>query len=343
MNRSVYVFVTATIIVSVLNGAHAESMVERKQRIMRKYMRERQDIVQSDLGLSAAVEEDARVVESERFKELSPNFERQKGVTMPRVIQPNQPVPVQSERNWWLETAEMDTDSFANPFSSRTDAEEGSTSSWSPWGRREDSSIYGNAYGQQRDGQDETYSGRREDSSVYGDAYGQQREGRRGDTYPGAWSAYGMPGESGNRSSGSGMTYGGYTTRRAPASRENDRSSGFYGRQQTEPRGTGGAWGINSGGRYGSAPSSGLPQSPFPPSSTAQDWNSQNQIPGYTPYRSPYQDQGGEQRRSGSNLQPQQPQYSRPNNYQKWKDNNKAFDPTSDNSYLDELMRNQRR
>lgn len=336
MNRSVYTFMTAAILALVLNVAHAETMAERKQRIMRKYMRERQDIMQSDLGVPDAAQEDARVVESEQFRELSPKFERQKGGAMMPVVQPNQPVPVQSERNWWLETAEMEGDPFANPFSSKADAGEGSTSSWSPWGRREDSSVYGDAYGRQRDGRGGTYSGSREGSSS------QQREGR-GDNYPDTWSAYGMPGESGNRSSGSGMTYDGYTSRRVPASRESDRSAGFYGRQQTDTRGTDSAWGLNSVDRYGSAPSSGLLLSPFPSSSTAQDWSSQNQAPGYTPYRSPYQIQGDEQRRSGSTQPPQQPQYSRPNNYQKWKDNNKAWDPTSDNSYLDELMRNERR
>jgi hypothetical protein len=342
MNRNVYVLLIAAILASVLNAARAETMAERKQRIMRKYMRERQDIVQSDFGVPDATQEDARVAESEQFKEPQVEFQRQQGGVAPPPA--TRPAPVQQERNWWLETAEMEEDPYADPFSSKTDAAEESADFWSPWGSREDSPAYGGTYGQQRDErQDDTYSGSLEESSVYGGAYDQQRDGRRGDTYPGSWSAYGTQSEYGTGSSGSGTMYDGYTSRRAPTSRESDRNSVLYGQQQPGTRGTDSGWGLNSVDRYGSSPSSELLQSPFPPSSATQDWSSQNEAPGYTPYRNPYEVQGDEQRRSGGNLPPQQPQYSRPNNYQKWKDNNKAWDPTSDNSYLDELMRNQRR
>lgn len=332
MNKYVYTLLTAAMVASVLNVAQAETMADRKQRIMRKYMRERQDIMQSDLGVPHAVQEDARVVESEQFREPSPEFHRQKGgIAPPPSVRP---LPVQQpERNWWLETAEMEEDPYADPFSSKTDVREGSAESWSPWGKRDDSSAYGSAYGQQRDKGDDTYSDSREG------AFGLQWDGR-GDTYPGGQSVYGRQSESRNRSSVSGMTYDGYTVRRVPTSRESDQIPGFYGRQRTDIRGTDSGWGLDSDVRDGSSPSSGLLTSPFPSPYATQDWSSQNQTPGYTPYRSPYQVQGDEQRRYGGDLQPH---YSRPNNYQNWKDNNKAWDPTADNSYLDELMRNQRR
>ncbi len=342
MNRNVYTLLVAAMVASVLNVAQAETMADRKQRIMRKYMRERQDIMQSDLGVPDAAQEDSRVVESEQFKEPSLEFQRQKGgVAPPPSVRP---LPVQQpERSWWLETAEMEEDPYADPFSSHTDAREGSEDSWSPWGKRDDSSAYDDgAYGQQRNGGDDTYSGHREGSPIYGGDSSQQWDGR-GDTYPGGQSVYGRQSESRNRSSVSGMTYDGYTVRRVPTSRDNDRTPGFYGRQQTDTRGTDSGWGVDSAVRYGSSPSSGLLQTPFSSPASTQDWSLQNQTPGYTPYRSPFQIQGDEQRRYGGDLQPQQPQYSRPNNYEKWKDTNKAWDPTTDNSYLDELMRNQRR
>ena len=344
MNRNVYALLTAAILASVLSVAQAETMAERKQRIMRKYMRERQDIAQSDLGVpETPQEEDARVVASEQFKELlSPDFQRQESGVAP--LPAVRPMPVQQpERNWWLETAERVENPGANPFSSKTDGEKGSAGSWSPWDRRDDSSAYGGAFGQQRDERDDTYSSSRDRSSIYGGPASQQWDGRRGDTYPSGQSAYDGQRNSGNGSSAWGMSYDGYTSRRAPTSRENDRTSGFYGSQQTDTRGMDGGWGYNSVGGYGSSTSSGLLQSPFASSFDAQNPGSQNQTPAYTPYRSPYEVQGEEQRRYGDSLQPQQPQYSRPNSYQKWKDTNKAWDPTADNSYLNELMQNQRR
>lgn len=340
MKRNVFVLLTAAVVLSVLNMARAETMAERKQRIMRRYMRERQDIMQSDFGVPEAVQEDSRIVESEQFKELPLDFKRQQGGVVPPPMA--RPLPVQQEeRNWWLETPEVEEDLFADPFSSRNDAGKGSADSWSPWGKRDDSSAYGADYGQPRDGQDDTYSGRRKDSSIY-DGATRQQWGGRGATYPGSPSGYGQQSESGNRSA-SGMTYDGYTTRRAPTSRERNQMPSYYGRQQVETRGTGSGWNLDSGGRYNSSASPGLPQSSLPSPTDTQGWSSQNQTPGYTPYRSPYQDQGNEQRRYGDNLQPQPSQYSRPNNSQKWKDSNKVWDPTSGNLYLDELMRNDRR
>ena len=317
MNRNIYALLTAAVIGSVLSVAQAETMEERKQRIMRKYMRERQDIVQGDFAMPEAVQEDVRVVESEQFNELEEGFERQKGVTMPRRVQPYQPVPLESERSWWLETAELEEDPLANPFSSKADAGEESGDSWSPWSKRDDSSAYGSAYGQQRDD--------------------------REDAYPGSQSAFGMQTESGNGSPVSGMPYKRYTSRRSPATRESDQMPGVYGRQQTDTRATDSRWGLDSAVRYESSPSPGLIQSSLPSRTDTQGWSSQNKIPGYTPYKSPYQAEGNEQRRYGGNLQSQSPQYTRPNNYQKWKDSNKAWDSTSDNLYLDELMRNDRR
>jgi len=317
MNRNIHALLTIALIATTLHMAQAESMEERKQRIMRKYMRERQDIAQSDLGVPEADLEDARVLQSEQYKEQSVNFQREQGVTAPPPAY--RPVPVQQQRNWWLESAEMEGDLFSDPFASKADAEETSKSSWSPWGKRDDSSTYGGA--------DDRQSG-----------------WRRDDTYSSSASTYGSQGESSIGIYGSDATGDGYTSRWAPASRDRDRLPGIYGRQQTENRRTDSGLGDSSISRYDSSTSSGLTTSPFSTPSAVQNWSSQSQIPVYTPYRSPYDTESDDQfRRSGSSLQPQQPQYTRPDNSQRWKDSNKAWDPTSDNPYLDELMPSQRR
>lgn len=293
MNQTIQALLTALVLASVLSGARAENMAERKQRIMRKYMRERQDIVQSDLGVSEVAQEqvDARVTDSEQFKEIPVEFKRQIGGVAP--LPGVRPAPLQRpERNWWLETAELNEDPYADPFAPKADAREEVTSPWSPW------------------------SGR---------------------------STYDMQSESGAESYGSGTTDDGYTFERTSPYQEQGRTSGFNVPRQTGIRGTDSGWGLNSVNRYGSSPSRGLLQSPFSSSPSSQIRSPQTQTPGYTPYRSSYQIQADQLRRSGGNLQPVQPQYMRPSSYQKWKESNNPWDPTSDNIYLDELMRDQKR
>jgi len=316
MNRNTYALLTAVLLSLMLNLAQAETMEERKQRIMRKYMRERQDIAQSDFGVPEAEVEDARVLESEQFKEPSVEFQRQPSAATPPPA--FRPVPVQQERNWWLETSEADGDLYSDPFASKSADADKSENSWSPWGKRED-------------------------SSVYGGADNRQPGWRRDDTSPGSPSAYDIRRESGNGFSGSDMTDDGYTSRWAPGPQVNDRMSG-YGRQQLDHRGRReSGWGRNSADRYGSSTTPGVLPSPYSSPYGMQGSSARDQAAGYTPYRNPYQSQGEDQRRrSGGSLQPQQPQYTRPDHSQTWKESYKSWDPTSDNPYLDELMPNQR-
>ena len=237
----------------------------------------------------------------------------------------------------------MEEDPYADPFSQKSDDEDGVKNRWSPWGSRDDSSASDSAYGQPQDERNDTYPDSRDDSFIYGDAAGQQWGGPRNDTYPDSRSAYGIQNESAYGSPLPGTTYDGYTARGAATYGESGRMPDYYGRQSAGSRGTDTGWTLDSSGRYRSSPSTGLLQPSLPSPTDTQGWSSQNQAAGYTPYRSPYQIQDDQQRRSGRNLKPEQTPYMRPNNYQKWKDNNKAWDPTSDNSYLDELMRDQRR
>lgn len=312
MNRKIYMLLAVGILASILSAARAETMAERKQRIMRKYLRERQDIAQSDLVVPNASVEDARITESEKFIEPQVAFQRQEGgVAPPRAARP---APVQAERSWWLDTAEIDED----PFSSGSDTANQSTEPWSPWSSREDSSASGSSS---------------ESQGIW----------RQGDSFLGGRSGYDVLTEGDNGSTATSLTYGGYTSRWSTATEGMDRMSGRYGRQQTENRATSRRWGLNPVNSYGSSPSSGLLYSPFPTPNTTRSGNTQNQVPGYTPYTSPFQSERDEQGRNRSNLQPQQPEYSRPQPYEKWKDNNKTWDPTEDDSYLDALMRDKRR
>jgi hypothetical protein len=341
MKRNIQALFIVAFIAAALSVVKAETMEERKQRIMRKYMRERQDIVQSDLGVPENVQDqdDLRVAESERFKEPSLEFKRQESGLTSRPMAPRPAVPVQAERNWWLETAEMEQDPYADPFSSARDSEEESKERWSPWGSRDDESVYA----QQQDEQNDTYSGSREGSFISGDAAGQQWNRRRYETYPGNRSAFGMQNDPRYGSSLPGTAYDGYTTRRSATFGENERMPGYYGRQAGGTRGTDADWTLDSGGRYRPSQSTGLLQPSLSPYSVSPGLTSQDQATGYMPYRSSYQIQNARQRRSADNLQPQQTPYMRPNNYQKWKDNNTTWDPSSGNTYLDELMQNQRR
>lgn len=312
MNRKVYVLLAVGVLASVVNAARAETMAERKQRIMRKYLRERQDIAQSDLIVPDTSQDDTRITESEKFLEPQVAFQRQEGGVAPPPAA--RPAPVQAERSWWLDTAEIEDD----PFSSGSDTEDQSRQPWSPWGRGEDSSASGRSA---------------EPQGIW----------RQGDSFLGSRSGYDALTEGDNATTASSLTYGGYTSRWSTAREGMNRMSGRYGYQQTENRAPSSGWSLNPANSYGSSPSSGLLYSPFPTPTTTPSGNTQNQVPGYTPYTSPFQSERDEQGRNRSNLQPQQPEYSRPQPYQKWKDKNKTWDPTKDDSYLDALMQDKRR
>jgi hypothetical protein len=68
------------------------------------------------------------------------------------------------------------------------------------------------------------------------------------------------------------------------------------------------------------------------------------ETPAYKPYTNPYDTRRGQQQTpDGGQRTQQQRQYYKPDAYQQWKERSKAWDPTKDDAYLDDLMRQNRR
>jgi hypothetical protein len=295
MNRIAYLVLAAALLAPFGRNAFGETMAERKQRIMRKYLRERQIIVQSDLVMPSD-EEEERVAESEKFSQPQAELTRKepaRPVQAPVMV----PVPVQAQQNWWLAGEDADADPYADPFAKVND-EEGRDSKaewWAQWRARQEQLA-------------------EEKTPAAADAYG----------YPGGRGSY-----SGEQS--------GYSYTQQPD------GSWRYTYGSAMPRTYGGQErGLNPYGttRYGSSPSSGML---WPSPSSPQTGGSANSPSGYTPYKSPYETPRDQQRQPGYSQDRQQPEFTKPTPYQKWKSDNKGWDPAADDAYLDDLMRRNRR
>lgn len=97
--------------------AREETMEQRKQRIMRKYMRERVNVAQSDMVVPQAATEDEQVAQARQFSETVESLDRQRVSPPQPAIQPppqsRRPVPRKQERNWLLDESTLDLDPFA--------------------------------------------------------------------------------------------------------------------------------------------------------------------------------------------------------------------------------------
>ncbi len=290
MNRIAYMVLVVAVLAPPGHNAFGETMAERKQRIMRKYMRERQSVVQSDLEVPSA-EEDERITESEKFIQPQADLTRNEA-SRPPAAPLVRPLPVQTEKNWLLIDADPDADPYADPFAIDEAKEtDKSSADWlAEWRSRQEQADAQNQSSARSSAYGGYYSG---DQS--GSGYPQQRDGSSG--YP-----YGNTQQ---------RTYGG-------------QSSGL------------GTYGTT---RYGSSTSS---EMLWPTQPSVETDGSVNSASGYTPYKSPYQTRRDQQQQQGYQSQPQ-PEYSRPTPYQKWKNDNKGWDPAADDAYLDELMQRNRR
>jgi hypothetical protein len=116
-------------------GAREESLEERKQRIMRKYMRDRANLVQSDLVVPETESEDERVKDSKDYAKLEIEYEKEEGVAKPPAVPPR-PVVKPQERNWLLEDMDAEADPYADPFSLGMEDETGGSylSGWDSYG-----------------------------------------------------------------------------------------------------------------------------------------------------------------------------------------------------------------
>ncbi len=281
----------------VVGSAREETLEQRKQRITRKYMRERATISDSDMLVPTDLVEDERVTDSEDFDQVKVDFERQEAGAMPPPPPPSaRSQPRRTNRNWLLDDADPEMedgsdpyadpyadayadpyeDAYADPYADPSDAGN-KDDYWSLWGgdNAEDDPSESTADNRDR------YDPR--DSYGQTDAWGNTKFSREEQGVRSGYSSKGAMGFFGNNPYGSSLDSGALYT---PAS------------FKAEIRGS-------EGSRWG---------------------GTENK----TPYESPYRQQKNlqrEQRRTWS-PRPQQPEYSKPNSYQQWKSKNAEFDPS---------------
>ena len=312
MNKPVQILLLIALF-PMIGMAREETLEERKQRIVRKYLREDLAITQSDMVVPTDLPEDERIKDSEKFLDAEVDLQKHDASATPMMPPPQRPRPVpRADSNWLLDTEETAdaSDPYADPFASS------SMDFGSEW----------NTPSEQR----ETGTSRRERSySPYA----------RSDSSRGM-----IDGRSQQDPSASGQQQGsGYGSSSIYSGR-----SDLFGQSRQDERSTyeSGVNLQNSRARtYGSDPSEGLLVSPYPQldaSSSREERKPGAQ--GYKPYRSPY-DQQREQRaqQRGSQVQPQKQEYKRSDSYQQFKDRNKTWDPTQDDAYISEMMQQPKR
>jgi hypothetical protein len=305
----------------MVGTAREETLEERKQRIVRKYLRERMTITQSDMLVPSDLPEDERVTASETFKDVAIDLKAQEGSPTVIIPPPQMPRPVpQTDNNWLLDSMAENTDPtdpYADPFAaSRIDSGDDLWSSYDSTSGQSESSMRGQEYDPYRDN---PYAQEGEKRGIFG--------GRSQEAYSSR--------EQQNPMRGSSSVY---------SSRED-----LYGSQQRDRSTYNSSLNLpgNRGTRtYGSDPSEGLLTSPFSPSetSTSREDERSRSTQGYQPYKSPYQQQREEQRQWQQGKQQQTaPEFSRPDSYQQWKERNKTWDPTADDAYINESMQKRKR
>lgn len=351
MKRKVQFLLIVAGLASLLAVAEEETMEARKQRIKRKYLRERADITYSDEVVPGADAGDEEVTASEQYMEPQGSLEAHDQLMpapMPAPI--HQAPPLAENRNWLLIDDAETTDPYAAGPYGRKEEEDPAKQSGRPlWGTEYEPTPYRSAL-------DESRFNWREDatSRQSSEQYNAEREsGVFNPRNP----AYGeemrspYPQQDGTVS---GME--GSRTRTGTS---------FYNPDPEQPR----FWQPAESRQDPTI--TGPSRMPYTsgdtpygnPSRTQQDqqhWNS------YTPYKSPYetqQEQSRQQRWNGytspyetrqeqsqqrgwngytSPYQTEQEQsqqgYQRPNTLQQWKQRNPSpVNPRSDDAYLQEL------
>lgn len=315
MRKAVQILLLAAVLLPLARAAREETLDERKKRITRKYLRERVNVTQSDMYVPSDLPpEDERVLESEQFKQTEDALTREQPATpMPPPPQ-RRPMPQQQESNWLLEGLDdKERDPYADPFA--LDKPKGAEAdTWTPMESNGDS-----RYGADR--QRNPYE--RYDPYASRNRYGESPSGTdaaRQSPYANQYGTQGNPVQTDR--------YGRSTDQSQPP-----------GRTLYTPR------------SYGSSPDSGLLGSPFPQLETPSGTDAYRrpgtprETPGYKPYTSPYQtrqQQRSQQSPYGTQRQQRQ-EYIKPDAFKQWKQRNKTWDPTQDDAYTDDLMRQNRR
>lgn len=101
--KKVFISFMGLLFLLISHAGAEETLEERKQRIMRKYLRERIDIVSSGLTVDTGEIDDESVKDSEMMQVEDLEFERHEGGVVMPPRQVPRPLPSQQE-NWWSET-----------------------------------------------------------------------------------------------------------------------------------------------------------------------------------------------------------------------------------------------
>ncbi len=118
MKRSVQILLLCALLPQI-GSARAETMEERKRRIMRKYMCAPASSSESNMLVPVEeLPEDEQILDSEKFKEPQVEFKPHEAGAMPMPRQVLRPLPKPEERNWLLaEDPLAEEDPYADPFS----------------------------------------------------------------------------------------------------------------------------------------------------------------------------------------------------------------------------------
>ena len=105
--HKVFIFIIQLLLISICGAVVEETLEERKKRIMRKYASIKTTIMQSDMEVVSAFNEDERVIASEIMQVDDLQFEREEPNRMirPPVVHPNMQ---QDQSNWLLDSEEVD-------------------------------------------------------------------------------------------------------------------------------------------------------------------------------------------------------------------------------------------
>ncbi|VGO21385.1 hypothetical protein [Pontiella sulfatireligans] len=304
MNRAFQILLIVALLAPLASVSREETMEDRKRRITRKYMRERGNVVQSDLLVPVEeLPEDVQVADSERFKVPEVGFERQEPGARPMPPpQARRPVPASADRNWLLAEDPLATEPYADPYG-KAEAEKKSEPAidWSTWGRPEEKEPGIGSRPAYSRSVENPYTKREQDQINF-----QERSSFMDPRDPRA----------------SGL-----------------QSKGLLG-NTVQPGGGHGVFGAQQDKDAASQNTSGLLKVPYSTSRDRYDYNAQEKQrrAGGAPYKNPYESQRPRhETQSGVRQKPVQ-EYKRVDPFQQWKDKNKTWDPMKDDAYIDEMM-----
>jgi hypothetical protein len=288
-------------------------MAERKQRIMRRYLRERLDVVQSEFEVPVAGSEDEKLVESELYKGTEISLQRQEsGTPMPPPRPLRRPPPQVENSNWLLAADPLVADPFAPADTEETSKKK---TDGSVWGREQEQSPY------------ESWFGRRskEEPAANRSRYGSRQEGFSASR---GYKPFSFGGGSFGQRQQEPVQGQGYSS---PFGRTQEGGGGSglgsldLSRERTDDPN------LNSG--YLKRPSrNGV--APF----TNGSLGSESKGQGYVPYKSLYETRRQQKPQRGGQSQQGQ-EYKRVNPYQEWKKQNPTqYDPRGDDAFINEFM-----